>query len=95
MDIESEGSIELQGDEEPDIDDEDVFPPSFMQEHTDHDSLWDFFGNSQWEIDGEEDLKAVPDDEFDAYVAANSNFDDWDEMKAKAAAQMLAREMDF
>ncbi|NEU56065.1 hypothetical protein [Halorussus sp. MSC15.2] len=79
--------------EENKITADDVFPAAFMEEYTNYGSLQAFFDDSEWDIESEDDLDAVPTDEFDEHVANNTDFGDWEEMKSRAGAEWMGRQL--
>ena len=40
-----------------------------------------------------EDFKAIPDDESDAYIDQNSEFDSWEDTLEAAGSEWIAREI--
>jgi len=62
----------------------DLFNPSFMQKHTDFESLEEFFEKSPWTVKSEDDLDEIPDGPFNEYVDEHTVFANQDEMMNKA-----------
>lgn len=82
-DLEGENAVELS----------EMMPPSFMQRHTDFDSLEGFIEASPWTVESQADFEAIPDDDFDEYVDEHTVFDDWELMLGKAGEKWMAREL--
>ena len=74
---------------------EDLFAEEFMRKYTDVTSFESFIEQSQWQVESEEDFEAIPEDEFDEYVKANSDFESWEDMFGTAAKEWIAREIGF
>jgi thiamine pyrophosphate-dependent acetolactate synthase large subunit-like protein len=66
-------------------------PPAFMAEHTDFATIEEMFGASGFTVETPEDFAAIPDAEWDAFVASRSRFADWRTMQEKAAADWISR----
>jgi len=81
---EDAGRIETSNDGE--IAPTDVFTPPFVRQHTDASTFREFVEASP--LDGTDGTGDV-----DAYVAAHSEFDSWEEMAAAAKAAWLEREL--
>jgi len=66
----------------------DLFTPPFVRQHTDAATLAAFLEASPLAGDGDASRE-----EFDAYVAAHSEFDSWEEMETAAEVALLEREI--
>ncbi len=84
---EVEGTHEVGADE--------LFTDHFMRTYTQFESLEAFFDASPWTVETNEDLGAIPDDEFDEYVDQHTTFADWDGMLGKAGEEHLSRKLGF
>lgn len=105
MDIEIEGFDELQDELERlaervlglegtnEVPFEELFPPTFMRTYTDFDSIEEFFEASAWTVESQSDFEAIPEDEFDDYVAEHTQFPSWNEMSGQAATKWAARQL--
>lgn len=62
----------------------DLFNPEFMAEYTDFKTIQDLFKKSTYHIETEDDFKEIPDDEWEAFIIANTSFDSWKAMQIKA-----------
>ena len=70
-----------------------VFPPSFMQRHTDAESFETFVAESEWSVSSRADFAAIPEDKFDEYVADRTTFGDFEEMLGQAGEAWMARQL--
>lgn len=71
----------------------DLFTEEFMRQHTAVTSFENFIEQSQWQVESEEDFEAIPEDEFDEYVKAHSDFESWEDMLGTAANEWIVREI--
>ena len=69
--------------------------PGFMQKYTEFASIDEMFEQSKWTVESEEDLDAIPDQEFDTYVRDHTQFTDSEEMMGMAAEEWTAEQMGF
>lgn len=65
----------------------------FLQRHTAFSSLEAMLEASGWEVESQEDFEAIPDDEWDRFVAANSDFPDWQAMLSSAGEEWAVRQL--
>lgn len=72
-----------------------LFNPGFMRKYTEFESIDELFEQSEWTVETEEDLNAIPDHEFDIYVREHTRFTDSEEMMNVAAEEWIAEEMGF
>ncbi|MCF2166168.1 hypothetical protein KV541_05710 [Halobacterium salinarum] len=70
-----------------------VFPPSFMQRHTDAESFEAFMAASQWSVSSRAEFAAIPEAAFDEYVAARTSFSDFEAMLGQAGEEWMARQL--
>ena len=63
------------------------FPNKFMAEYTDFVSFDEMLSASGSKVTTQEEWAAIPDDQWDAFIAARTRFKDWKEMKGKAGAE--------
>lgn len=59
----------------------DMLNPQFVSAHSKFDDLASLFAASGFKIDGPDDFAAIPDDQWDAFIAANTDFENWAEMQ--------------
>lgn len=70
-----------------------VFSEPFMADHTAFDSFAAFCEQSPWAIDGRGDVRDVPRERLDDYVAETTDFDTWEGMETCAAEEELVDEL--
>jgi hypothetical protein len=66
-----------------------LFTDGFMRTHTDFGDIDEFFGESPWAVEDDEDFEQLPVGKFDSYVARHSGFDSWDSMLSAAAREWI------
>lgn len=69
-----------------------VFKKKFMKKYTRYDSISEFIDDSPGEIHSPESFQS---EEFEDFVSENTVFDNWDEMKKKAAENWIVSEIDL
>jgi curved DNA-binding protein CbpA len=67
--------------EERTITSNDLFSPDFMKSYTDFDSIDDLFDASGYTIKTNEDIEAVPQEQWDAFIYKHTKFTSWHQMK--------------
>lgn len=82
---------ELEGEQEVPI--EELLTSSFMRRRTNFSSFEEMLEASQWDVETQEDFEAIPDDEWDRFVAEHSRFPNWEEMLGAAAQAWAARQL--
>lgn len=70
-----------------------MFPPPFVRHHSRFTNVEELFEASPWTVTTVEDFAAIPDNEWDEFIAEHTSFDDWATMKGVAAEEWVAREM--
>lgn len=68
-----------------------LFNNSFMQRHTNHQSISDFIEASKINAETADDFEDNA--ELDAFVAGNSKFASWGEMKSKAVGEYAEKQL--
>ena len=68
----------------------DVLNPEFVSAHSKFDDLESLFAASGFKIDGPDDFAAIPDDQWDAFITANTDFDNWAEMQKAGHLQYVS-----
>lgn len=63
---------------------EELFPDSFLEHYTNSKNLKDFLEKSGFTINSKEDFEAIPDQHWEKYVIANTQFLSWNEMQQSA-----------
>lgn len=81
----------LSGEEEQSLDE--LFDEGFMTRHTGFASLAAFFDDCDYPAANEAEIAAVPAEELDAYVRANSPFASFADMKAVAVQDKVLRSL--
>jgi len=66
-----------------------LFTPSFMRDHTTLADVRAFLDNSGFKIVTKADMRAIPDDMWNKYIASVSDFSTWREMFCTATAEYL------
>ena len=74
---------------------EDLFTTPFMKKYTQFQSIEEFFSSSSFNVTSQEDFEVIPEEDMDAYVASNTNFETWENMLSKAAEEYAARKLGF
>lgn len=72
-----------------------LFTDSFVDSHTDFETIDGFFDASPWEVEDEEDFDAIPETDLDEYVDEHTTFLDWEEMIGTAGEQWMSRQLGF
>lgn len=70
-----------------------LFTDSFLRKHTTFSSFEEF--ENQKIFTKYQTIEEIPDDEMDMFVAANTNFSNWDEMLDEASTEFVARKFGF
>ena len=68
-------------------------PTAFMARYTDFRTPVEMFGASGSAVETPEDFAAIPDSEWDAFVANVTQFPDWYPMQERAVAGCLRRRL--
>ena len=74
---------------------EDLFVEDFMKSNTKFASFNGLLDESPFTVDTPEDFEAIPDAEFDTYVAEVTEFESWEDMLEEASTQYAARQLGF
>src|SRR5580658_931089 len=61
----------------------------FIAEHSSFPSFDELLAASPFKVETKEDFEAIPDAEWNTYIAANTSFESWEEMQHKAAGKYL------
>lgn len=70
-----------------------LFPDEFMLRNTEFPTIDALFAASGFKVESSEDLAAIPDAPWDAFVASRTRFASWDEMKNAAAGEWARRRL--
>lgn len=74
---------------------DELFPDQFMQKYTDANNIEEFFANSPWEVESQDEFEDVSETELDEYVDNHSRFRTWGQMKEKAGEEFVKKRMGF
>lgn len=74
---------------------DELFRSDFMQTYTEFDSIADFFEESPWNVQSQEDFKQIPEDKFDQYVDTHTGFNSWEAMLKAAGREWVARQLNL
>lgn len=70
-----------------------IFNDDFMKEHTKFSSISDFLESSGLDFSSQEAFRNVDITKLDAYIAENSDFSSWEEMKSAAGTFLVKRNL--
>lgn len=62
----------------------DLFPAEWIDDHTEFDDVRALVAESEFQVAGQSDFDAIPDRDWDSFVAAHTEFSDWEEMLGRA-----------
>lgn len=68
----------------------DLFPPEFMQRHSEFATIDALFAASPWKRTPE-DFAAIPDNEWDSFIRLHTSFSTWAAMQSAGAREWTAR----
>jgi len=66
-----------------------LFTTKFMHEYTEYPNLQVMLDDSGFSIHSPEDLDAIPDDQWDAFICESTSFSDWCEMLETAVCEWV------
>lgn len=66
-----------------------LFPPTFIQQHSRFSSLESLIEASGFKIESQKDFENIPDDVWDRFIATNTTFSSWHEMLQAATAEWV------
>lgn len=58
----------------------DLFPPAWVESHTDSTTIDKFVDDSDFDVSDQESFESIPTHKWDRYVNSHSEFDDWQSM---------------
>lgn len=70
-----------------------LLTPQFISANSEFETIDDLFQNSGFKADTAEDFAAIPDAEWDAFIAAKTSFSNWEEMQQAAFQEFLAQSL--
>jgi hypothetical protein len=68
-------------------------PPEFVSACSSFSNLEEMFKASPFKIDSPEDFKAIPDADWDKFIAEHTSFSTWQEMQQAAAKQWTVKQL--
>ena len=80
--------------EENEIPFAELFPEEFMRLYTEFASMEAFLEASSWEVENQEDFRAIPDEPFDEYVDKHTDFPSWEVMYQTAGQRFMERKFE-
>jgi hypothetical protein len=72
-----------------------LFNESFLLKYTNFKSIADMFEKGGFKVENQDDLKAIPDDKWDAFIRSNTQFQNWKEMQQKAVLEWGKKKLGF
>ncbi len=72
---------------------EELFPPSFVQEHTSFEAIEAFLVAGDFDPEHDGDWDTLADDGLDRHVRETTDFDTWAEMKDAASEEWARRKL--
>lgn len=66
---------------------ETLFNSKFMSKYTRFSSFNELLTFGKYEVNSQEDFEAIPDDEFDDFIASNTKFETWQDMLDTASTE--------
>lgn len=72
-----------------------LFNASFMARHTRFATIDAMFEASGYRVDSQEDFEAIPDADWDRFIAANTSFPSWQDMQNLAAQEWMKAQLNL
>ncbi len=72
----------------------DLFNPAFMRKYARVPTIEALFEAGGFDVNSPEDFAAIPDEEWEANVRANTSFTSWEEMQRTAGAEWVKRQIE-
>lgn len=72
-----------------------LMSPSFVSECSEFKDIQAMFDGSPFKIETLDDLKSVPDSEWDAYIENKTNYPSWGEMRQAALAEWTRKKINL
>jgi hypothetical protein len=66
-----------------------IFNEAFMKENTKFSTMDELLKNGGWIIENQKDFADIPERDLDEHLSKTTNFMSWQEMKSKAAKELL------
>ncbi|MDT2597112.1 hypothetical protein P7D52_13360 [Enterococcus dongliensis] len=91
LDKMSKAAQELDGEQEVPM--SELLTDPFISKNSNFQNVDEFFENSGFDMNTEEEFAAIPDDAMDTYVAENSTFESWNDMLSSATQEYVAKKL--
>jgi hypothetical protein len=65
----------------------------FIAKHSLFASFDELIASSPFKVETKDDFEAIPDAEWDTYIANNTSFESWEKMQRQAAAEYLVKQI--
>jgi len=72
-----------------------LFNDRFMSKYTDFNNIDEFFDNSPFTVETNEDFDKIDEHELNEYVRNNSRFSDWADMQGTAGEEWTVKQLGF
>lgn len=72
-----------------------LFTKDFVSSNTKFNSIDEFFEASGFDCSSQEAFAAIPDDQMDAFVSANTNYETWSDFMGSAVKKYTAKKLGF
>lgn len=72
-----------------------LLTPSFLSSCSRFLAFDEFFAASGFQVNSEEDFAAIPDEQWDAFIRANTTFSNWEEMLGAAGEAWVQKRLGF
>ncbi|GJG89618.1 hypothetical protein tb265_47990 [Gemmatimonadetes bacterium T265] len=72
-----------------------LFPDEFMLRNTEFPSIGAMLEASGYKVDSSEDFAAIPEADWDTFIASRTRFASWEEMKRTAATAWTRQRLGF
>lgn len=70
-----------------------LFPDEFIRAHSKCNAMDELLEKSGFKIESMEDFKAIPDNEWERYIQANTSFESWEAMQSAAVSAWTRRNL--
>jgi hypothetical protein len=74
---------------------DELYKPDFMRRFTNYGTIDEMFKASGFKMESADDLKRIPEAEWDAFVQRSTHFTNWREMQRKAMSERTGRQLGF
>ncbi len=72
-----------------------LFTPTFMRKYTNFSTFDELLNAGGFSAETTEEFEAIPDEPFDAHIAATTKFRTWDDMLSTATEQYVTKQLGF